>query len=85
MVTNLSKVDECVFSGKKSKRLWKLINKVWKKRKKKRKKILWAITMAMYGLGCYCQEFETKMDRMFMEQSKKRVKENINKIIEEKT
>ena len=45
-----------IFSGKASKRLWKTLNAVSKK--KKRKEIAYAAWDALYYLGVKCQELE---------------------------
>lgn len=50
-----------IFSGDESVELWKAINKISKK--KKRKKIAKAVEKAIYLLGCKCQEFETELIR----------------------
>lgn len=57
------------FSGKKSKNLWKTINKI--SRQKKRKKIAKATANALYSLGCKCQEFETRVKEFMVALCKK--------------
>lgn len=50
-----------IFSGDESKQLWKAINSISKK--KKRKKIAKAAERAIYLLGCKCQELESELAR----------------------
>lgn len=51
-----------IFSGDESKQLWKAINSISKK--KKRKKIAKAAERAIYLLGCKCQELESQLERI---------------------
>jgi hypothetical protein len=51
-----------IFSGDNSKDLWKVINKVAKKKSKK--KLARAACKAIYLLGCKCQELETEVERL---------------------
>lgn len=47
-----------IFSGKESKKLWKAINRLGK-----RKKLNKAVEKTLYLLGCKCQELEAEMKR----------------------
>ena len=55
-------MDTKIFSGKSSNMLWKEIDKVYKQ--KKRKKIAKVAGMAIYSLGCRCQELEHEVDTL---------------------
>ncbi len=46
-----------IFSGEKSHDLWQEIGKISKKKRKK--KIAWQAHLAIYTLGCRCQELES--------------------------
>jgi hypothetical protein len=55
----MSSKDDWIFSGDKSKKFWKLINRLTKKKsRKKRKRLAWRVMIALYAMGCKCQELE---------------------------
>lgn len=50
-----------IFSGKGSKKLWKSINRIGKISGKKRKKLSGRTALAVYLLGCDCQNLEAQV------------------------
>jgi hypothetical protein len=51
---------DLIFSGEESKKFWKLINRISKKKsRKKLKKLSFRIWYALYTMGCKCQELES--------------------------
>lgn len=57
---------EKVFSGERSRPLWRFINAV-KKCNRKGDPVgfgQWNVWVALYTLGCRCQELEAKVDRL---------------------